>query len=301
MRRSAETLAAEDRAFLFNVPATWQTVAAQQLYVAELQRMGNWLVRMGGTAPDAARLTETLRAWDTARGRARALRAEMSARAFAEALIDLHSSGRFTEPRMPSPLGGEGGHEPKRVPGEGEMGAAARRASSSGASRHLLPTGTKALAERLTPPSPLAFPVALVGGPLLRDEFWLYDAIEWAGARVAFDATETGERGLAAAFDRRRLRDEPLSVLADAYFGQMPDAFRRPNTRLFEYLKSGFAERGVRAVILIRRVWCDLWHAEAARIRDWCGLPCISVDLSGEGDLRQRAATAVQALVEGAQ
>jgi hypothetical protein len=252
MRRSAEATGGPERTFLFNVPATWQTVATQQRYVAELGRMGAWMVRMGGAAPDAARLVETLRRWDVAREQARARRSEMSARGFAEALIELHASGIFPE--------------------------------------------------TVCPPAPnvSAFPVALVGGPLLLDEFWLYDCIEGGGARVALDATETGERGLAAPFDRRRLRDEPMSVLADAYFGQMPDAFRRPNTRLYEYLKSGFAERGVRAVILIRRVWCDLWHAEAARIREWCGLPCISVDLSGEGDLRQRAATAVQALVESA-
>lgn len=252
MRRSVEMTDAGARSFLFNVPATWQTVAAQQLFVAELRRLGGWLVRMGGTVPDAARLSAELRRWDAARAQARAARSAMSARTFAEALVELNDSGAFP--------------------------AAWDRSA----------------------PAISAFPVALVGGPLLLDEFWLYDAIERAGARVALDASETGERGLAAPFDRRRLHDEPMDVLADAYFGRIPDAFRRPNTLLYEYLKSGFAERGVRGVVLIRRVWCDLWHAEAARVREWCGLPCIEVDLSGEGDVRQRSLTALQALVEAA-
>lgn len=250
MRRSMEMANAGDRAFLFNVPATWETVAAQQRYLSELRRMGRWMERMGGTAPAAAHLTETMRTWDVARAQARARRVEVSARGFAEGLIAFHTAGAF-------------------------------------------PMTTSAAA-----PPASALPVALVGGPLLRDEFWLYDVVEKSGARVALDATEAGERGLAAPFDRRRLREEPLSVLAEAYFGRLPDAFRRPNTRLYEYLKANFAARGVRAVMLIRRLWCDLWHAEAARIREWCGLPCITVDLIGEPDLQQRTVTAVQALVE---
>jgi len=39
-------------AFLLNVPSTWQTVAAQRLYLDELKRLGRFLVRLGGREPD---------------------------------------------------------------------------------------------------------------------------------------------------------------------------------------------------------------------------------------------------------
>lgn len=235
--------------FLFNVPATWQTVSARQLYYSELQRLGRWLVGCGGRAPDRERLVAAMCQWDDARRAARAARPFLRPRRFAEALIEMHGTGRFA------------------ATDENDLDT----------------TG---------------LPVALVGGPLRREELWLYDEAAAAGARIVFDALETGERGLAPQLDRRLLKDDPLRLLADTYFGQLPDAFRRPNTRLYDYLKAGFAERGVRAVVLVRRVACDFWRAEAARIRECCGLPCVDVDLTGQGDVRLRARTTLQALGE---
>ena len=37
----------------------------------------------------------------------------------------------------------------------------------------------------------------------------------------------------------------------------------------------------VRGVILVRCVWCDLWHAEFARLREWLKLPSVEIDLGG--------------------
>jgi benzoyl-CoA reductase/2-hydroxyglutaryl-CoA dehydratase subunit BcrC/BadD/HgdB len=47
-------------AFLLNVPSTWQTVAAQRLYLDELKRLGRFLVRLGGREPDKEQLVRTM-------------------------------------------------------------------------------------------------------------------------------------------------------------------------------------------------------------------------------------------------
>jgi len=47
-------------AFLLNVPSTWQTVAAQRLYVDELKRLGRFLVRLGGHEPDDKELVRIM-------------------------------------------------------------------------------------------------------------------------------------------------------------------------------------------------------------------------------------------------
>jgi benzoyl-CoA reductase/2-hydroxyglutaryl-CoA dehydratase subunit BcrC/BadD/HgdB len=47
-------------AFLLNVPSTWQTVAAQRLYLDELKRLGRFLVRLGGHEPDKEDLVHAM-------------------------------------------------------------------------------------------------------------------------------------------------------------------------------------------------------------------------------------------------
>ena len=42
--------------FLLNVPSTWQTPAARQLYLDELRRLGRFLVQLGGKAPERRRV-----------------------------------------------------------------------------------------------------------------------------------------------------------------------------------------------------------------------------------------------------
>jgi benzoyl-CoA reductase/2-hydroxyglutaryl-CoA dehydratase subunit BcrC/BadD/HgdB len=142
-------------------------------------------------------------------------------------------------------------------------------------------------------------PLAVVGGPLMRPDFELFDLIEQSGGRIVLDATETGERGLCVAFDRRRLRDEPLMELADAYFGSIPDASRRPNSDLYMWLKRGLSGRGVRGIIFHRYLWCDMWHAELGRLRDWTNLPVLDIDTAGDNETdHHRTANRIRAFLE---
>lgn len=146
--------------------------------------------------------------------------------------------------------------------------------------------------------APRGAPVALVGGPLLAEHRALLDLIEGSGARIVLDATEHGERALPPRFDRRALKDDPFEALADAYFNGIADAFQRPNTRLYTYLRDCFRERGVRGVILVHYRWCDTWRAEAGRMRDWLEVPLLAVDLDSEPALDGRVQTRIESFAE---
>lgn len=93
-----------NRTFLFNLPATWQTRAALDLYAAELERLGRFLVELGGRAP-----TE-LAAWRDRYGLARRRLTEAAAthhgRCYAQAVTGFHSNGTVQLPSsntMPRP------------------------------------------------------------------------------------------------------------------------------------------------------------------------------------------------------
>lgn len=126
-------------------------------------------------------------------------------------------------------------------------------------------------------------PLALVGGPVLRADRFIYDVIDQSGGRVVLDATESGERTRPRPFDPTRLAEAPLLELADAYFS-IPDVFRRPNDAMADYLLAEFDRRGVRGVVMVRYLWCDLWHAEFAHLRERGGVPMVALDLTGGRD-----------------
>ncbi|MHC4540996.1 MAG: 2-hydroxyacyl-CoA dehydratase [Planctomycetota bacterium] len=142
-------------------------------------------------------------------------------------------------------------------------------------------------------------PLAIVGGPLMRSDFDLFDMVEQLGGRIVLDATETGERGMSPAFDRRRLRQDPLLEMAHAYFGGIPDASRRPNSELYEWLKRELVGRAVRGIIFRRYVWCDMWHAELRWLKDRIELPVLDIDSAGDNHLEQpRISNRIRAFLE---
>ncbi|MCX5676101.1 MAG: 2-hydroxyacyl-CoA dehydratase family protein [Planctomycetota bacterium] len=256
MRRAAEWAGrgGGPPVFLMNVPATWQTPAAARLYRDELRRLGRFLVRLGGAAPSPARLAETLEAYDARRAALRGALGTLSARQASEAIA------RFD-------LGSE------KVSSE----------KVSGTLRLKVPdTFSDDTFSDPAPDLPRGTPVALVGGPLMRGDSLIFDTLEKAGGVVVLDGTENGARTLPAPVDRRRLRDDPLMELVDAYFGTIPDAFRRPDTALYAWLKRELAASAARGIIVWRYVWCDMWAASAARLRETTGLPVLDLDVSGD-------------------
>lgn len=75
--------------FLFNVPRTWRTDAARSFYFDELRRLGRFLESLGGVAPSAGALRETMVRYDLARRELLRRSGEMSAREFSEAVAGL--------------------------------------------------------------------------------------------------------------------------------------------------------------------------------------------------------------------
>jgi hypothetical protein len=142
-------------------------------------------------------------------------------------------------------------------------------------------------------------PLAILGGPLMKQDFDIFDIVEQAGGCIVLDATETGERGLCAPFDRRGLRDRPLLELVSAYFCGIQDASRRPNSGLYQWLKCRLTEREISGIIFHRYVWCDMWHAELQRLKDWTDLPVLDIDTAGYNQTtKQRTTNRVRAFLE---
>jgi benzoyl-CoA reductase/2-hydroxyglutaryl-CoA dehydratase subunit BcrC/BadD/HgdB len=228
-------------AFLMNVPHTWQSTAAQKMYVDELKRLSRFLIRLGGKPFSNDTLARVMLEYDDARASILAARSYLSARQYAQLIA---AFGR-DEPGM-------------------------MLHSETGAS---LPIA--------------GVPLAIVGGPMVRGDLDIFDIVEQSGGQIVLDAAETGERGLCPPFDRRRIRDNPLVELANAYFNGIPDASRRPNSELYNWLKREFLDRAVRGIIFRRYVWCDTWHAELGRLKDWIDLPVLDIDVGGDSQAHQ--------------
>jgi benzoyl-CoA reductase/2-hydroxyglutaryl-CoA dehydratase subunit BcrC/BadD/HgdB len=265
MRYAAALVGSRGRrpVFLLNVPSTWQTAAARDLYLAELRRLGQFLVQMGGTPPTDGALGRMMLAYDHARQSACAVRDRLSARQFSQLLAALR--GPLDEVSMELPnrcVKDAASAKPSDAPREG-------------------------------------IPLAVLGGPLLEADDALWDLIEQAGGRVVLDATEGGQRTLPARFDPIRTASDPLGELTAAYFGGIPDVFRRPNSGLYEWLGRELAARRVRGIIFRRYLWCDLWHAELHRLRQWSPVPVLELDVA-PGDLSAsgRMQVRVEAMLE---
>ncbi len=106
----------------------------------------------------------------------------------------------------------------------------------------------------------------------------LLDAIERAGGRVVLNATEAGERSLWAASPPDQSRENAFDLLAHRCLANCVDVFQRPNTRLYDWLRSRLAARQARGIVLWHYVGCDLWRAEAQPMREAFGLPVLLLD-----------------------
>ncbi len=257
-------------AFLLNVPSTWQTVAAQRLYLDELKRLGRFLVRLGGHEPDKEELARTM-------------------------LSPTHGDGVHGTPYYsgyPKAVGGSG----KRQLADGSCVRLTPSASSEDSACRCHPTSTKVAWPEYY--NGAGVPLAIVGGPLMQRDRVLLKVIEDCGGRIVLDATETGQRGVRRPFDRRRLIEDPLLELAETYF-RIPDAARRPNSELYQWLQEQLVRAGARGIIFHHYVWCDKWRAEFSRLKEWIELPVLRLDSEGEGEIEAvRVRNRVRAFLE---
>jgi benzoyl-CoA reductase/2-hydroxyglutaryl-CoA dehydratase subunit BcrC/BadD/HgdB len=266
----------ESSLFLLNVPSTWQAIAARTLYAEELERLGRFLVRRGGNVPSVAELARVMTQFDRARTELRQACNCLSAKEFALALWAVRQGEDATA----------GWQESLGRPAVGRCGGVGRPAPN----------------RRSAPSAPAApntgVPLALVGGPVPEQDCEVFDWLEQAGGQIVLDATEWGERTLPRPFDPIRTSREPLAELADAYL-QIPDVFRRPNDPFFDYLGRELAARHVRGLIVRRYLWCDLWHAEVARLKMWSPVPVLDLDVAGSEDAAEgRTRGRIEAFLE---
>ncbi len=141
-------------------------------------------------------------------------------------------------------------------------------------------------------------PLMLLGGPLTRLDERIVARVEAAGGAIVVDGTEQGERTWPRRFDRRRLRREPFEELADAYFGSIPDIFRRPNAPLFDWVRQAVRTHGIRGALTIAHRWCDLWRAEIPRLREAAGVPLLALDPGAPDAAGPSLATRIEAFLE---
>lgn len=275
MRQSAEALSQRcaKPVFVLNLPATWRGAGSAGYYRDELVRLGRFLVRCGGVEPGPEELADRLLAYDHARAQLREQAPHLGGGAVLDAIYQLHATGRFDPPALSA----------RSIHASGPTAGA--RASQPACSPAMAGASGRVR-------------LAVLGGPVVQEELSLYELIGQAGATVALEASSSGERSLAGPMDRRRLREDPLAELTAAYFGTIPHPFRRPNTGLYDWLSEQLPRRAVRGIVLRRYVWCDLWHAELARLRSTLAVPVLDLDVCAQGNTRERTAGRVGAFVE---
>jgi hypothetical protein len=105
MRRGFDTvmLGGPRRAFLFNLPATWRTAAAGEMFRAELERLGRFLLSLGGRAPAPEELRQEMSRSNATRQRLLESAADRSPRRFAAAVAQFHWEGTFSPPPPAAP------------------------------------------------------------------------------------------------------------------------------------------------------------------------------------------------------
>jgi len=148
------------------------------------------------------------------------------------------------------------------------------------------------------PPPEDGIPLALAGSPLREGDLAIFDTIEAMGGTVVLDGTTNGERSFPRRFDRTRTGEGPFEELIDAYFAGIPDAFRRPNSVLYEWLEKEIERRGVRGVIFRSYLWCDTWRAEAGRMRESLGVPVLDLEAGDEVGVTKSTASRIEAFLE---
>jgi benzoyl-CoA reductase/2-hydroxyglutaryl-CoA dehydratase subunit BcrC/BadD/HgdB len=120
MRRAFDALAGHrQNAFLFNLPATGQSLAPRRIYRSELERLGRWLAERGGSVPDTPRLLQVIRQHRDARLQLAAAMEGYSARQCVQAVAHYYAHGAVwvpgnfaPAPANSVPLALLGGHLP---------------------------------------------------------------------------------------------------------------------------------------------------------------------------------------------
>jgi benzoyl-CoA reductase/2-hydroxyglutaryl-CoA dehydratase subunit BcrC/BadD/HgdB len=104
----AAMLRGQRHSFLFNLPATWQTTAAKEIFRSELERLGQFLLAIGGREPSPEMLRQEMVQSNRARKQLIESASASTPRGFAKAVARFHWDGVF----LPPPPATPGNHIP---------------------------------------------------------------------------------------------------------------------------------------------------------------------------------------------
>ena len=263
LRRGFDMIAGSygGRLFLFNLPATWQSAAAERIFASELERLGRFLVKLRGHLPSAKELAAIITQYSLARKRLLEAACDLSARQYAEAIARFHWDGSVNLPSASEktgsiPLALVGGPLPR-------------------AQWHVLDL------------------IEGAGGGVVLNATEAGERSLWcvAGAR----GTWGSDAGLVPFKTESKGTHEELARL---YLDNCIDVFQRPNTRLYAWLKERLTARQVRGLLLWHYVGCDLWRAEAQSLRETFGLPVLLLEANETASDLPRQAGRIEAFIE---
>lgn len=295
LRRSFDASAAAHGgpAFLFNLPATWQSAAARRMFQSELERLGRFLEGLGGHAPAGEDLAQIIRRRRQARQRLQELAPRCSARQYAEAVARFHWDGSIATPEpLPPPVSGS---LPLAIVG-GPLTASQWgvldliEAASARVVLNATETGERSL-----------LPIC-EGNDSFKEPSCSVSTLQ--GAQGPEHAKAWTPNVLVPSMAPRRdpaigeASPDPFDFLVRNYFENIVDVFQRPNTRLYSWLGERLTARGVRGIVLWVHTGCDLWRAEAESLRAAFGLPLLLVEADGVETCPARNTGRLQAFLE---
>jgi hypothetical protein len=296
-------LRGQRHAFLFNLPATWQTAAANEIFRSELERLGQFLLAIGGRAPTPKMLRQEMLQSGERRTRLLETAAASSPRGFAEAVARFHWDGDFSPPPPAAPTD----HIPLALVGGpflarhwkllDEIEAAGGRVALNATE-----TGERSLLPLFEVNDSLKEPFDLAQGFGLRWQAKRDTALALDN-RTRHTTQKRRRRSALPAQSKLPISEweafpDPFEFLVRGYFENIVDVFQRPNTRLYSWLKSRLASRQVRGIVLWHFTGCDLWRAEAQTLRETFGLPVLLLE-AGEGPgVAPRELNRLQAFME---
>lgn len=138
--------------------------------------------------------------------------------------------------------------------------------------------------------------IALVGGPVpnsIREQVTIL--LEAYDSKVTLHATE--DRFASVFTPHQTRRQTSLRELARHYF-QLPAIWKRPNDRLYTWITEQVQEKHIDGVLLLRYVFCDLWHSSAYEFKRRLRVPLLEIDMDGGAELSASAVSRIQAFME---
>ena len=140
--------------------------------------------------------------------------------------------------------------------------------------------------------------IAFIAGCLLPQEKWIFNEIESSGCEITLNLTSSNyRRNLYSKIDKNLFSS--FDSLCKLYFESIHDAFRRPDFKFQNWIKSKIKSELVDGVIFQHYIWCDTWQAQAVAFANSLEIPVLNLDCDSESILnRQRLVTRIQAFIE---